>query len=79
MKSQNVYDAILARSKRSRMEKQPNGYASVQDPVSDYTQEYRSKQKDTEKQRKPMQTPFSHSMLIAVKRNVSPERDHSPI
>jgi hypothetical protein len=38
-KSQNVYDAILARSKRSRMERQPNGYASVQMPVNDYNQE----------------------------------------
>jgi hypothetical protein len=37
-KSQNVYDAILARSKRSRMERQPNGYASIQ-PVNDYNEE----------------------------------------
>ena len=51
-KTQNVYDAILARSKRSRMEKQPNAYASAHMPINEYSQEYKLKQQEILKQKK---------------------------
>jgi hypothetical protein len=63
------------------MERQPNGYASVKIPTNDYSMEQSQKPtiNEVKKNKNTTNTPFSHSMLIAVKRNVSPERDVSPI